>query len=186
MSYFIDNLSLSLLEIYGDYMHLKLFVDSDDIELKNKYIQVIEEHNSKLTKNITYPDAGFDLFVPNNTNLKQSNVNKIDYNIICSAKIHRKGNSFNTGFYMYPRSSISKSQLRLANNVGIIDSGYRGHLICMFDLINTNFLSVKKFDRYVQICSPGLMPIIVEYVNSIQELGEETERGIGGFGSTGI
>jgi dUTPase len=56
----------------------------------------------------------------------------------------------------------------------------------MFDLINTNFLSVKKFDRYVQICSPGLMPIIVEYVNSIQELGEETERGIGGFGSTGI
>ena len=86
---------------------------------------------------------------------------------------------------MYPRSSISKSPLRLANNVGIIDAGYRGHLIGMFDLPSGNTEHIKKFDRYLQICAPGLVPIIVEVVNQKEDLGEETERGDGGFGSTG-
>jgi len=43
----------------------------------------------------------------------------------------------------------------------------------------------KKFDRYIQICAPSLVPIIVEIVDSLEDLGEETERGTGGFGSTG-
>jgi dUTPase len=43
----------------------------------------------------------------------------------------------------------------------------------------------KEFDRYVQICAPGLVPIIVQMVDSKEELGVQTERGDGGFGSTG-
>ncbi len=43
----------------------------------------------------------------------------------------------------------------------------------------------NKFDRYLQICAPGLVPIIVEVVNQKEDLGEQTERGEGGFGSTG-
>ena len=93
---------------------------------------------------------------------------------------------------MYPRSSLSKTQLRLANSVGIIDAGYRGHLMGMFDVVNidpdddkdADYFG-KKFDRYLQICAPGLVPIVVEIVNTKEELGEETERGDGGFGSTG-
>jgi len=82
----------------------------------------------------------------------------------------------------------------LANCTGIIDAGYRGNLTGMFDLINLpDNLSDsreadyygKKLDRYVQICAPGLVPIIVEIVESLEELGEETQRGGGGFGSTG-
>ena len=87
---------------------------------------------------------------------------------------------------MYPRSSISKSNLRLANNVGIIDAGYRGHLIGMFDLKYSDSITINKFDRYLQICAPNLIPIVVEIVNSREELGEDTDRGNGGFGSTGI
>jgi dUTP pyrophosphatase len=95
---------------------------------------------------------------------------------------------------MYPRSSLSKTQLRLANSTGIIDAGYRGHLIGMFDVVNVQPNSSddreadffgKKFDRYLQICAPGLVPILVEVVDSKEELGDETERGEGGFGSTG-
>ena len=37
---------------------------------------------------------------------------------------------------MYPRSSIYKTPLRLANNTGIIDSGYRGNLMGAFDNIS--------------------------------------------------
>jgi dUTP pyrophosphatase len=109
---------------------------------------------------------------------------------------------------MYPRSSVSKTPLRLANSTGIIDSGYRGHLMGMFDVLNTqtqtktqtkrqinnnqdtdpdpdpDFVG-QQFDRFLQICAPGLVPILVEVVDDIDELGEETERGAGGFGSTG-
>jgi dUTP pyrophosphatase len=87
---------------------------------------------------------------------------------------------------LYPRSSISKTNLRLANSVGIIDAGYRGHIMAVFDINNNNNIYVgKAYERYVQICAPGLIPITVEIVNSIEELGEKTERGEGGFGSTG-
>jgi len=56
----------------------------------------------------------------------------------------------------------------------------------MFDVIYVNETNVNKLDRHLQICAPGLIPIIVEMVNSMEELGERTIRGDGGFGSTGI
>jgi len=111
-------------------------------------------------------------------------VNKVDFKVCCSAKMFTDtGKIFNTGYYMYPRSSLSKTKLRLANSTGIIDAGYRGHLIGMFD-IDTDYIGCT-YDRYLQICAPGLVPIIIEIVESMDELGDETERGKGGFGSTG-
>jgi len=181
-----NNLSDDLLNIYDKYMYLKMFIDSDDADLREKYIESINERHLKMVNNINHIDAGFDLFSPETTRLTSSGVNKLDYKISCSAKLIDRNSSSNTGFYMYPRSSISKSNIRLANNVGIIDAGYRGHLIGMFDVIYVNELNINKFDRHLQICAPGLIPIIVELVGSKEELGEETERGDGGFGSTGV
>ena len=187
-----SDLSCTLLNMYGRYMHLKIMVDSSDNDLINKYRESITEHHLKISNNIKNIDAGFDLFCPKQMRFSSTNVNKLDYEIICSAKIIETAESteinheFNTGFYMYPRSSISKSNLRLANNVGIIDAGYRGHLMGMFDVIYKNELDVNKYDRYLQICAPGLIPIVVELVNSREDLGEKTNRGDGGFGSTGI
>ena len=43
------------------------------------------------------------------------------------------------GYYLYPRSSIVKTGLRLANSVGIIDAGYRGEIIAVVDNIDKNF-----------------------------------------------
>ena len=56
----------------------------------------------------------------------------------------------------------------------------------MFDVIYVDEMNVNKFDRHLQICAPGLIPIIAEIVDSREELGEETARGDGGFGSTGV
>jgi dUTPase len=53
----------------------------------------------------------------------------------------------------------------------------------MFDSLK--YHKINKFDRYIQICAPSLVPILVEIVDNIEDLGEETERGVGGFGSTG-
>jgi len=199
-----------LLNTYERVMYLKLFVDSNDNKLINMYQDAANKHNNKLHNNQTHIDAGFDLFAPGSQESDiygdvlrffgpgwedASPVNKLDLQVCCSARMYLdSGKNFNTGYYMYPRSSLSKTQIRLANSVGIIDAGYRGHLMGMFDVVNID-PCIKNdmeadyygnvYDRYLQICAPGLVPIIVEIVNSKKDLGDETERGEGGFGSTG-
>ena len=208
----------SLLNTYEKVMVLNVFVDSNDENLKHTYINAANTHNNKVIHLQEHIDAGFDLFAPGNQGEAfnhygieipffgpgredRNPVNKLDFMVSCSAQmVTDGGKSFNTGYYMYPRSSLSKTRLRLANSVGIIDSGYRGHLTGMFDVvnidsnINNNFNNYhnseadfwgRKFDRYVQICAPGLVPILVQVVDTMEELGGETARGGGGFGSTG-
>jgi len=165
-------------------MHMKLFVDSDDVNLQDVYLNAVNYHNNKLINHPEIIDAGFDIFTPASDILSKPLANKVDFKIVCACKMVTHMNVYNTGFYMYPRSSISKTPLRLANNLGIIDAGYRGHLIGMFDLPAGNTEHIKKLDKYLQICAPGLVPIFVELVDSKEDLGEQTERGEGGFGST--
>jgi dUTPase len=215
MSTFANNnntiLLNNLLRVYEKVMVLKLFVDSEDNVLKNMYDSASNRHNTKLENTPDHIDAGFDLFAPGNEGEEQrfygntlrffgpgwsdkSPVNKLDLKVCCSAKMFTDtGKNFNTGYYMYPRSSLSKTHLRLANSTGIIDAGYRGHLIGMFDVVNMPGIDHErdadcigdKYDRYLQICAPGLVPIVVQVVDSMEALGEETTRGGGGFGSTG-
>ena len=179
---------------YEKVMVLKIFVDdeSNDNELKKKYIEAALAHNTKIENNSTMIDAGFDLYAPleidplTSLSFRQEKYAffKLDFKIKCSAKMYTETKVYNTGYYMYPRSSISKTPLRLANSCGIIDAGYRGNLMSMFDSLD-KYYPIKKFDRYIQICAPSLVPILVEIVDTIEDLGEETERGVGGFGSTG-
>ena len=163
--------------------------------LKHIYSERVLEHNEKMEKE--YYDSGFDLLNPEEIILdKENNLNivKINHKIKCSSKIVKKvSNNLKvrpTGYYLYPRSSISKLPLRLANNTGIIDSGYRGNIIGVFDvnkqLINDNIHNIEKYQRILQVCAPNLIPIIVEIVDDINELDINTERGEGGFGSTGL
>lgn len=186
------------------FMNLKLFVDTDDSSLLMKYKEAVQKHNHNFTNN-QFVDAGFDLFIPTTFSHKFNSINKVDFKVKCSAQICNIMDDsnyaiHNTGFYMYPRSSLSKTNLRLANSVGIIDSGYRGNLIGMFDCIYSNtdtdtdtdtnhkipehFIQTNKFDRLTQICAPGLLPIYVQLVSNVEVLGD-TIRGTGGFGSTG-
>lgn len=196
-----------ILSVYDKVMVLKIFVDSDDVNLRDTYYSAANNHNERLLNNMSHIDAGFDLFAPpidgQSTDLHffgpnwpgVSPINKLDFKVCCSARMYLdSGKNYNTGYYMHPRSSLSKTRLRLANATGIIDAGYRGHLIGMFDVVNipsdrpeymeSDYVGVK-YDRYLQICAPGLTPIVVEVVNSNEALGEETVRGAGGFGSTG-
>ena len=164
-------------------MHLCIFVNPNNPELYNRYYEAIYNHNSRLNTSIQYIDSGFDLFVPQGQTI--SNTYRINFDIKCAAKIIENGYpAYNTGFYLHPRSSISNTPLRLANSTGIIDSGYRGNIIGAFDCL-VNEYTVNQFDRIAQICAPGLMPIVVELVDSENYLGGETQRGNGGFGSTG-
>jgi len=159
-------------------MNLRLFLDSEDADLKKLYEEAVAAHNSRM--NGSFPDSGFDLFTPIEMECLTSEVNKINFAVKCSATLE---NGRATGYYMYPRSSLSKTPLRLANSVGIIDSGYRGNLIGMFDCLSS--LQVPQYSKLIQICAPGLEPIFVTIVDTVEELGLDTIRGEGGFGSTG-
>jgi dUTP pyrophosphatase len=197
------------------FMILSLFVDSDDEKLKELYVDTAQKHNQKIMNDPHFYDAGFDLFLPKNyeeiwgpgTRFFSSNrdpvifkTNKVDFKVKCSAKIYNKLNdngcsSYFTPFYTYARSSLSKTPLRLANNQGIIDAGYRGNLIGMFDcIVNSNIPQyeesdfdwyMEEYSRLLQICAPGLIPIFVNIIDTFDELGPDTLRGDGGFGSTG-
>lgn len=168
-------------------MRLNLFVDGD-AALKAKYVDYARNHNKKLMEECHFYDSGFDLFLPDAGRQFTSNgVNKVDFQVRCSAQIVSSYNinyEYYTGYYVYPRSSLSKTALRLANSTGIIDAGYRGHLIGMFDC-NRDGFQTEQYDRLVQVCAPNLMPIFVNVVETMEDLGPNTSRGNGGFGSSG-
>jgi dUTP pyrophosphatase len=180
-----------LLNIYDKVMFLKIFVDSEDELLKHKYVVAVYKHNNKYQEQMDFIDAGFDLLSPGCVFLQEMEQNKkLDYKIKCAAVMYTdKDKMFNTGYYLYPRSSLSKTPLRLANSTGICDAGYRGNIMAAFDIIQCpqKWMEFKEnpYDRYVQICAPGLVPIYVEVVDRIEQLGIKTQRGEGGFGSTG-
>jgi dUTP pyrophosphatase len=83
---------------------------------------------------------------------------------------------------VFPRSSIRKYELALSNSVGVIDSGYRGELQATFKKTNgLDSLAYKVGDRIAQIMIIPHPPIEFEEADELSD----TERGDGGFGSTG-
>jgi dUTP pyrophosphatase len=73
----------------------------------------------------------------------------------------------------------------LANGSGIIDSGYRDTMKGAFRCFSEEVYVVEPHTRLLQICHGILCPIKVVLLPFGQEL-SSTERGTGGFGSTGI
>jgi dUTP pyrophosphatase len=190
MSSFRDDTIDILTSLYPEFIVLHLYVDPADASLRELYTTSINKHNSHILQQSDQFNSGFDMFVTEIQQLANGHMGLIDFKIACAATLYGTNFEVNCGFYVYPRSSISKTELRLANNVGIIDSGYRGNLMGYFDILpnshrlNPGAPDVSYGQRITQICAPGLQPIYVVMVNSREELGE-TERGAGGFGSTG-
>ena len=141
-------------------------------------------------------DSGLDLFTPKDVIIKCGETMFIKLGIQCEmTQIGHSGSTCRSAsFYLYPRSSISKTPLVLKNSVGIIDAGYRGELIAAVQYIPrvediqsimkdvTPVYIVPKGTRLVQICTADLSAFNYKLGDNLSE----TERGEGGFGSTGI
>lgn len=176
----------------GKVAVLKLVVNSDDSSLVELYKQHIENHNRGIINDV-FPNSGFDLFIPNTVVFNEAIKSKfIDLNV--KAEMVYIDKNFNThqtcAYTVHPRSSMSKTPLMLANHTGIIDAGYRGNLIgavrWLKDTENNNIQEyiLERHTRLLQICHPTLCPIFV-YLVEERDL-TTSERGTGGFGSTGI
>lgn len=91
-----------------------------------------------------------------------------------------------TGYFgaIFARSGLATKQgLRPANCVGVVDSDYRGEVIVALHNDSNEARQVQPDERIAQLV---LMPYgVVEKFEVVDDL-EDTDRGAGGFGSTGI
>ena len=82
-----------------------------------------------------------------------------------------------------PRSGLAaKSQISVLNTPGTIDADYRGELKVILINLGDKVFIVEKGLRIAQMV---LCPVVKATLKEVTEL-EDTERGSGGFGSTGI
>ena len=152
-------------------MSYTLFIEPLNEEIREMYLNHSSFHDG---------DCGIDLFIPNDKIAYKDGVVFFGHQIKCKM-IDPSGKD--CSYYLYPRSSIAKTPIMLANSVGIIDAGYRGEIIAAFR--HFDFYEYTKGQRLVQICAPNLGPIKIVVLDCEKVL-DETERGSGGFGSTGL
>lgn len=158
-------------------MHvLQICIVDDCDEFKIKTMEMVEKHNRMIRENPN-PDSGFDLLTPNSDIVHTTRLLPFG---IKARMLHPDGRP--VAFALFARSSIYKTSLMLANHVGVIDAGYRGELKGAFRNLGIVPEQIEQYTRLVQVCLPSLEPFLVVVVD---ELGDETIRGEGGFGSTG-
>ena len=119
-------------------------------------------------------DAGLDLYSIEDICFYPGETKKIKLGISCEPKDGK-------AYYLFPRSSISKTPLRLSNSIGLIDGGYRGEIMAVCDNIKDFNYTVQKGDRLFQLVASDTSPISYILVDTLSD----TTRGSGGFGSTG-
>ncbi len=176
-----------MLKKHSKFAVLKLYINLDkstSSDFSKIYKQHIEQHNKQILTG-DFPNSGFDLFIPEDITFKETYKTEfVDLNIKCEMLYYDNTDVATTcPFQLFPRSSISKTPLMLANHTGIVDSGYRGFLISALRSFSEGYI-LKKDTRLLQICHPSLCPIYVVIVGE-HEL-STTMRGSGSFGSTGI
>lgn len=118
--------------------------------------------------------AGLDLYCPFHIKVPADSQKKIPLGISVEIPQGYMG-------LLVPRSSMSKTPLRCANSVGIIDADYRGELSIAYENISCSDYTIFRGDRIAQLI---IVPIAIVDVEEAQTL-SETERGDGGYGSTG-
>ena len=165
-----------VLEKYGSYTMLEICVPE---EMRKCYTKYVKEFNDLLlsTDPAVFINDGFDLFVPDE--IQCDMLTKINFGVKIQATRITETRRFPCGVKMYARSSIYKTPLRMANSVGVIDPGYRGDIIGMFDVLENTI--IEKNTRLVQLCADS--PIFVKLIDE-SEL-SLTNRGDKGFGSSG-
>ena len=119
-------------------------------------------------------DAGLDLFVVKRQIIQPGHTSVIKLDIACE-NVEMKP------YFLMPRSSISKTPLRMCNSVGLIDAGYRGEIMAAVDNVKTVSHEIKTGERLFQLVALDGSKISFSLVDELTS----SERGDGGFGSTG-
>ena len=137
----------------------------------------------KLNDNAVMPtkahatDAGFDLYCTS------TEVNWGTRKLTCHTGLAFEIPDGYVGL-IFPRSSVSNKPLMMANSVGVIDSGYRGEVTAKFNITGMNEIYANNYqvgDKIAQMIIIPYPEIEFEETDSLSE----SDRGTGGYGTTG-
>lgn len=160
-------------------------------------IQILDRNTTGVEKincykneyNRSDSNAGFDLYALTNVKVEKQKPEFIPFGITARlVKVEpMPGGTSNdylktdSHFWLLPRSSIYKSGLIMGNSTGVIDKSYRGEIKApVWSMVEE--VNVERNDRLFQIVAPDMGWIRnITIVDSMPQ----TDRGTGGFGSTG-
>ena len=148
-----------------------------NIDIKIKFL----EHNKekKLPFYATEGSAGMDLSACIDEDIVLAPMQRVL--VPTGIAIKLPGSEY--GAFLFARSGLAtKKGITLANCVGVVDSDYTGEIkVGLINLGNEEFV-IKNGERIAQMV---IMPVAAAKFTVVDEL-EQTERGAGGFGSTGV
>lgn len=133
-------------------------------------------------------DAGLDLFILDDLTIGPGETVLVDLGVKCQCVSYSKcpwdwirGKKYKYhSYFLFPRSSISKTPLSMKNSIGLIDKSYTGSIKApLFNTSNEPF-TIKRGQRYVQLVNADLSGVKFDLVTSLRQ----TLRADGGFGST--
>ena len=134
--------------------------------------------SAKLPTRATEGSAGYDLYadLPSPFVLKAGERALIPTGVVIALQ------SRETGAFVYARSGLSsKHGITMANGVGVVDSDYRGELKVPVVNLSMQDYTIEPGERIAQLVLHPVIPYELEEVSSL----DETQRGAGGFGSSG-
>lgn len=144
-----------------------------NVKVKGNHPDALLPHRS------TNGSAGLDLFAVEDTYVYPIN------------DTYNQSTKIRTGFslaipdgyvgLLVERSSLHSKGVTLANNIGVIDSDYRGEILIAAKSITDETILIKKHQKIAQLVILAVPNVIL---NVTREL-DETDRNFGGFGSTG-
>lgn len=150
-----------------------------EFELKIKKVSPLLDQAINLPKYATSGSAGLDLCacIEEPVIIDVNEVKAIPTGIAIELP------SNNLAGFVFARSGLaSKHGICLVNGVGVIDSDYRGEIICVLENRGKEKYKINPGDRIAQIV---FMPIALAKLKIVDQL-SATERGEGGFGSSGL
>lgn len=151
--------------------------------------EVTRKQMEEYLNNHRWTDSGVDVLSPQQVlQYTNSNLASTYHTGIIAAATDPENNP--VPFLLVPRSSISKTPLRLANSIGLIDAGYRGEILAKVDCLEPNrtVYEIEEGTRHFQLVQHNFLPWVnVLLVSNLNQLPAAPDnRGAGGFGSTGM
>lgn len=159
---------------------MTLYIYAEDKNLR----ELLQDH---LHSKHRWTDSGFDIPILYSHSIGNTAVYNYTINLHVKVAATSDDKNETRPCLLLPRSSISKTAVRLANSIGLIDQGYRGEVQAKVDIVDPSAGDIQSGERLFQICRHDFLPW-----NSIVIVSHESElpaapdnRGSGGFGSTG-
>jgi len=174
---------------YECYECSTLFKNLDAFSLKRQLkIQYLPEYNLEEWGELNYAklyDSGIDLRACIDEPIKLDPYNNFiqgSYKAVFSTGIKIQPSHKDMDVKVYPRSGLGfKYDIRLSNSTGVVDNQYRGTVkVALINMGSEPFI-INPGDRVVQMVVEKRLDVEVVKVDAL----DETERGEGGFGSTG-